>query len=47
MLDVISRLELAVQHGVFLHTHESGVVIRFGVAVPVPAYVQLIDVITL
>ena len=34
-LEVVTGLCLAVTHGILLHSHESSVLVRFGIGVPV------------
>ena len=41
MLDVVSRLQLSVPHGIFFHPHEGGIRVGLGITVPVPAHLQL------
>ena len=44
-LDVVAWLQLPIQHGIFFHPHESGIVVCLCVAVAVPTDVQFCFVI--
>lgn len=44
-LDVVARLQLLIQHGIFFHPHESGIVVRLCIAVAVSTDVQFCFVI--
>ena len=39
------RIKRSMEHGVLLHPHKGRVMVRFGVTVTVPAYIELIDII--
>lgn len=44
-LQIVSRLGLPVVHGIFLHTHECRVLIRFGIGVALAQFFQMIIVL--
>ena len=41
MLEIVAGLELSVHHVIVFHVHERSIRIRLGVAVPLPAGMQL------
>ena len=43
-LKVVTGLCLAVTHGILLHSHESSVIVRFGIGIPVLQRVQTVVV---
>ena len=43
-LKVVTGLCLTVAHGILLHSHESGVIVRLGIGVPAPQRIQMVVV---